>query len=664
MTKQQLISLLAKERIKLRKGIWLLPVLLCYAAGDTFLNLNTLEREFGAFGLWEGVVFKQPRFFDKYMLLVACSALIGFLQAWPESRGRRLRLLFHMPLEPVRIVSVMFATGFSLVLLLNLVAFSLLSATLQHFHFPAEITRPVLLTVLPWGILSIAAYFAAMAFFIGNSISVRLLIIAVICPLWGMLGETSAYGLYRYAFPGYGVVAALFVFMPFYSVLHYLDRPERGRVYSFVRFASLFLSTCGLGVLALSLYWRIFSPAEPHIAMHFSPVSGEFVMSGRWAGPGKDPNDGQRYWREDATSLDREAFRAALPFLYVRDLVKWDRYPATIGGVAVAPFDAERSWQFMRLFSEDWNAPPPMLHMLFESKPHGARLQKPADFFRLSSSGNGIEFLTPHDGKVDSLKSSSFTRALRAAGFVFPVMGLGGNPDVRKRYDAGYFIADSKGFLFQMQMVDGQPSCRRLKQQISGRIRYIAVSEHHREEFFGFVATDDALYAIMQKEGGLKRLPIGKFDADALSLAIWSDILYTSVFIERPGMPGSGIEGVAMNPDFSVVRRYGQAQDSAYAGSMRRLDAIASFLFPLQITTAAASSSYRHLQVVPGSDLKAVLAGSVFALVVFIRLARSGTGKRAWLWSDYLFVAAFGFVAVAVMFLSEADHQMRLMRNG
>ncbi len=663
MTKHQLISLLLKEWIKLRKGIWILPLLLCYAAGDTFLTLHSLQREYGAFGLWEGVVFKQLRFFDKYMLLVVCSVTIGFLQAWPESRGRRLRLLFHTPLNPVYIVSVMLVTGLSLLLLLNATAFALLSATMQYFHFPADIMVPVLLTVLPWSILGIVAYFAAVAFFCSGSISVRFLTIAGFYPLWKLLGEMSAYGLFRYSFGVYSIVSALYVFMAFYSILFYMGKPERRDFYSFARIVSLFLGICGLSVLSLSLYWRIVVPAEPHMSMHFSPVYKEFVLSGRWSGSVPESNDGQRYWRENGSPLGREQYRAALPFLYVRDLVKWDVFPETIAGLAVSPFDAERSWQFMRLFSEDWNAPPPMLHMLIESKPHGARLQKPDDFFRVSSSGNGIEFLTPRDGKVDSLKSSSFTRALRAAGFVFPVMELGGNPDVRKRYDAGYFIADSKGFLFQMQMVDGQPSCRRLQPQISGKIRYIAVNEHHREEFFGFVATDDALYAIMQKERRLKQLPIGKFDADALRLAIWSDILYTSVFIESPGMPGSGIEGIAMTPDFKVVRRYVQPQDSDYAGSMRRLDTIASFLFPLQIVSGIPGSSFRDMRAGPGGDLSAVLAGSVFALVAFIRVTRSGFRKSVRSWSDYVFVAVFGFVAIAMILIEDADQHVRVLHN-
>lgn len=170
--------------------------------------------------------------------------------------------------------------------------------------------------------------------------------------------------------------------------------------------------------------------------------------------------------------------------------MKWEMFPESIGGMRVSASEAEKSWQFVRLSSFDWNCPPPMLHMLIESNPEGARLQKPVDVFRIASSGSGIEFIKPHDGKIDMEISRRFTLALRKAGFVFPVRAVGGNPDVRKRYDAGYFLADSKGAIFQMQLTDNQPSCRMLRGKIDGAARYIHVKEHHRKEYYGFVVTD------------------------------------------------------------------------------------------------------------------------------------------------------------------------------
>ncbi|MBM3422079.1 MAG: DUF4857 domain-containing protein [Chlorobi bacterium] len=661
MTKQQLRSLISKERIKLRRGIWLLPMLLLYSAADSLLALHSLQRAYGSFGLWETIVFRQPQFFGRYFLVVVCAVLIGFLQAWPESQGKRLRLLYHTPIEPVSGIAVMLATGTILLLLVNIAATALFLGTMQWFHFPREIIHPAFLTVLPWILLSIAAYYSSVAFFSSGSPGVRLLIGAALYPIWNMLGARGAYGLYEHSIWIYGFVAFLFVFVACYAILHYMRHAARGSAFVFSRMITIILAICGLGSVLLALYWKIVIPADPHTSMHFSPVHRQFVISDFPAGKGAAPDAEPSYLLENGTTLSREQYRAALPFLYVRDLVKWEMFPESIGGVAISALEAERAWQFVRLSSFDWNSPPPMLHMLLESNPAGARLQKPDDFFRVSYDGYGIEFLTPHNGITDRPKSRAFTNALGDAGFIYPIRAVGGNPDVRKRYDVGYFLADSAGSLFQMRMVDGKPACRRLEGHIEGSVRQIHIKEHHRQEYYGFIVTDRALYAVMQKDGALKRIPVGRFNADDLTLALWSDILYTSVSLESTEMNYAGRSGIAMTPDFRVVHRYMQPTDAVYLESVNVLKTFAAFLFPVQIMQDISGSSFRYLQVRYAESVPAALSGSVFALVVFALISRLGFGLRRG--SDYALVAVFGLTAVLVLLLSETDSFLSFTRR-
>lgn len=661
MTKQQLRSLISKERIKLRSGIWILPLLLLYAAADALLALHSMHRAYGSFGLWETIVFRQPPFFGRYFLVVVCAVLIGFLQAWPESQGKRLRLLYHTPVEPVSAIGVMLVTGTVLLLLVNAAATALFLGTMQLFHFPREIVYPAYLTVLPWILLSFAAYYSSVAFFSSGSPGVKLLVGAALYPIWKMLGARSAYGLYEHSLWIYAVVAFLFVFVAFYAILHYMRHAVRGRMFPVSRMIVIILAICGLGSVLLALYWKIAMPADPHSSMHFSPVYRQFVLGDFPASQGSAPDGEPRYRLENGTTLSREQYRAALPFLYVRDLVKWEMFPESIGGVAISALEAERAWQFVRLSSFDWNCPSPMLHMLLESNPEGARLQKPGDFFRISDGGYGIGFITPHDGNNDRRKSRAFTEALGKAGFIYPVQAVGGNPDVRKRYDAGYFLADARGSLFQMRMVDGKPSCRRLDGAIDGAVRHIHVKEHHREEYYGFVVTDSSLYAVMQKEGVLKNMPVGRFSADDVALALWSDILFTSVSMEPAERYNAGRSGIAMTPDLRILHRFMQPTDAAYLESVRVLKTFAAFLFPVQIVQELPGSSFRHLQVRFAEPVPAALSGSVFALVLSALISRLGLRRRRV--SDYALVAVFGLTALLVLLLSETDAFLSFTRR-
>jgi hypothetical protein len=198
-----------------------------------------------------------------------------------------------------------------------------------------------------------------------------------------------------------------------------------------------------------------------------------------------------------------------------------------------------------------------MLHMLFEANPLGVGLRRPDDFFRISSDGNHIEFLRPRDGRIDQAKSGLFTLALQLSGFRFPVTAIGGNPSIRKPYDAGYFLVDAGGVLFRMQMQNATPSCSRLGAIVPEHIRYIFVKEHHRRQFYGFIISDKAVYAIMQHNGSLRQLPVEDFDPDTLNMTIWSDLLHTSIVTRRAGrLVRTETRATALSPDFDVIRRF------------------------------------------------------------------------------------------------------------
>lgn len=654
----KLRSLLGKEWIKLRRGIWIVPFILIYAAGDSFLTLSAIKRSHGAFGLWQTLADKQPQFFYLYILLAACGVLIGFLQAWPETQGKRLRLLFHTPIEPERIISILLAAGMALMLTINLLAFMLLSGTLCYFYLPKDIIIPVLLTVAPWSLLSFAAYLGTVAFFCSNRLPTKVFVLATVYSAYSLLSDPGAYGLFARSLGYYALGTLLFLFLVYYTCLRFMGEPSHNRMYTFSRAASLLLGCCGVGAVLLALFWRIATPAGAHLTMYYSPVLHQFVMSSadttKTAGP--SGTEHLRYTLENGSIIKHQEYTAALPFLYAKDLVKWDNFPETINGVPITPREAERGWQLVRLLSYDWNSPSPLLHMLIEANPHGARLQRPVDFFRVTTDRSRIEFLRPEDGRIDTAKSRLFNNALQKAGFRFPLLSLGGNPDVRKQYDVGYFLIDAVGNLFQMQMIDAEPVCTNLKQTVPEPVKYIAIKEHHRRQFYGFIVTGKAVYAIMQQDGSLKKLPVDGFDPAAVRLSIWSDLLHSSVVTQNldPSQIRNGYSGTAMTPDFSVTRNYRQPSAPAYLKTLNNRRAIASALFPLQVKQTLPGSSYRGIYLHYDDENRLIAAASgVFSLILFIVIQKVRR-RHMYLWDCGLTVL-FGPVALLMILLADSN---------
>ena len=65
-----------------------------------------------------------------------------------------------------------------------------------------------------------------------------------------------------------------------------------------------------------------------------------------------------------------------------------------------------------------------------------------------------------------------------------------------KPHDDGYFLLDSKGDLFHLKQVKGAPVCRDTGIHPAGGIRYLAVTEDPRTEFYGYFITADVASSI------------------------------------------------------------------------------------------------------------------------------------------------------------------------
>lgn len=656
-------SLFAKEWIKLRRAVWLLPLIVAYAAGDALLILQTIERNHDAFGLWVTLVIKTPPFVARFALLPLCGMIVGFFQAWPECKDKRLRILFHTPVPPALAISVMLATGTGMLLAANLAAMAALAGAMALFHLPWDIMAPVLSTVAPWSMLCFATYFTTVAFLAARPLPLKLLVLTCCYGASCLLGSSPMYGFFAQSLPQHALFTAACIPLVYFVFLRFQGDPADKPLFRVARLAGLALaSLCLLGTLP-TLYWRTVMPEHPRGTLFYSPVMEQFVMSGLREAPSDKSLGGLEsvYSREDGTELDEREYFRSLPFLYAANLQKWGIFPERIQGRRIPAQLARSSWRYERFRPADHNTPAPMLHMLLDAEPEGADLKYPDDMFRVRADGGGLEFLHPETGGVDEEKSARFTGALRQKGFEFPVTALGGNPETRKEYDAGYFLVDSANSLFQLQMVKGRPHCVNSGFSIPGRVRGVLVKESRDKEFCAFIPTDTTLYAVKLENLAVRPLPIPGYDADDTSLVFFADLLNTSTISSSITDHKSGQAGIAMNKGLHPIHTFTKPADEKFVRAMDTRMAVESFLFPLTLDQRQPGSRFIGLSINGPHVYWAAACGSLLALVAYVS-ARRRTGRSV-RFEDCALMLAFGPAALLAVLTADARSLFGLSSN-
>lgn len=155
-------SILLKEGIKLRLLVWVPFLVLAAALVDVLLTYRGIRAVHGPVSLWADLIYKQSVHFTRLQWAFIFSGLwFASVQFLPECAGKRLRLLFHLPVSHTISLYAMVAVGFVLCLTSILFTLSGFWAVAQHMGFPAELCQAMLLTLLPWGLAAFVAYCAA-----------------------------------------------------------------------------------------------------------------------------------------------------------------------------------------------------------------------------------------------------------------------------------------------------------------------------------------------------------------------------------------------------------------------------------------------------------------------------------------------------------------------
>lgn len=379
------------------------------------------------------------------------------------------------------------------------------------------------------------------------------------------------------------------------------------------RLAMMTIGIVALGWLAPSLALRAIQPERVRTTAYYSALTGQFHIR-------TDAFDRTEYRDENGTAQTATEHRRALPFIHYADLTKHGQFPAEVAGQAMTPEVARREMQVQQYKPQSWNTPAINLNTLLESTPWGTRLSLPDDMFRVEPAG--IVFLRTADGGIDSAKSALFTEALNAAGIIWPLRAIGGNPSPLKDFDEGYLLVDGAARLFQMKMVQGRPDVRDLHLSIPGTVRAVVVTEHIRREVIGAVVTDSTVFLVAY-DGRLIELPTEGFDADSHSVLLRTDPLNRTIAttdlrdtLARP------TRMVATDRDYRPIRALDLPMPEEYRSVVQNQRRLLSLLFPFAIVQFTPTEGRVVLQFRPAASPWLAVTGCAISTLLLGAIRR------------------------------------------
>ncbi|MGL4520258.1 MAG: DUF4857 domain-containing protein [Phocaeicola sp.] len=317
------------------------------------------------------------------------------------------------------------------------------------------------------------------------------------------------------------------------------------------RFSSLFLVAIGVLLLLWQLPWIysfLHSKQETPAFVIYSTLNEDFIFSSTLDGQRiHQDTQGERYSQHEVDSL--------VPFFYARQLLKDERFPDSIKGVATTYREAQQESFVWRSSPRDINTPQIGLYQLMESASKRVQLETPSDVFRITH--QGIEFIDAASNQLDEAKSNAFTEVMKKKGFAFPATYLSGNPTVKKDYDQGYLILDSQQQLFHLKQVVGRAFVRKIELPQGIQLKNTFITEHRNQRTIGYASdSNNQFYVIELPSYAVKQLQIPSFNPEKEGLMIYGNQMDWTLKL----MNSKKVTYYAINAyDYSLIKQYEEA---------------------------------------------------------------------------------------------------------
>ncbi|MEL4391973.1 DUF4857 domain-containing protein [Shewanella algae] len=655
-------ALLYKEWIKLRVSLLIALLMVGYGCIGCWLLLHSIYRSDGYFGLAtiiaDMTISRDPiLLFTNFEILAFAAIVIGFAQTWPEAQQRRLRLSFHLPVAPERIIGIILITGTVSILSLFVIAIIAQWFIYLNYHMPAEQITDQLLSFCTWLFRALGIYATTVAFFATTSISLRFFAIVSSYFIFDVT-VIPGYQLNLPSFPAYLGLVFLCLGLAVYTYLDFKYKTKQHVSDRIYRVMAAGIVSIALAYLVPRLYWQIVMPATSQQKLYYSQVNNDFIITTIPPEKAHSPNSTQTrvYQDQSGHKLNEETYKQALPFFYGQDLAKWHLWPKLIGGLSLTVEQAWNGWSKNQFSPEFWNSVEISIHRLIETNPKGSRYTLPPDLMRLNKDRNALEFYRPIDGKLDHDKGKLFTKAMLNAGAQMPIKMLNNNSSIRhKRIDNGFIIADTKNNIFQMKMLNGRPWIRNLGLTIPGRLRGLIINEDRFQRFMAYATTDEQLFAITQENTPkLIAINIEEYQVDDTSVDLMSDLLGITVVSKNLRLPyinrllvGQRLT-MAGQDTGNIFRLPMESNDITNVNYALKLT---STLFPVWITQSTSHSNWVKLHLETRWQHYPVFCALGITVSLILMLWRWRLmGSHLYI-EDIILVCVFGPIGLAVFWL-------------
>lgn len=202
-------SIVYKEWIKIRWFLIGFTLLGIVGIGYLFLKVQHGFTFQGGTSFWYNILFMGLQFFGffKYFPLFG-GLLIGVAQYFPETINKRIKLTFHLPLKENKVLLMMHAFG---VVCLALSYTLLLGVfiTMSSIYFPSQMVFDSIVSVTPWFLAGLVAYFFVALIVLEPVWMYRLLYAMVAGFFVNIYVKSPAIAAYGPAIPGLFVLTIL-----------------------------------------------------------------------------------------------------------------------------------------------------------------------------------------------------------------------------------------------------------------------------------------------------------------------------------------------------------------------------------------------------------------------------------------------------------------------
>lgn len=374
-----------------------------------------------------------------------------------------------------------------------------------------------------------------------------------------------------------------------------------------IKFSRYILVALGILVTSIvipSLYWTIFEKVPKSVTAFYSCITDDFVIL---EGSTRKDRSGMEYTSEE--------YEKVLPLMFFRQLMADGTMPDSIRGVIMEAPSISRASSFYRFTPKKIDSPVPSLWPMFESQSGKVNLAMPEDYFRIEKR---MEFIVARTNEINEEKSTRFTDALTSEGFSFPAGIIAGIPTTRKSCDEGYFVTDSKGVLFHIKMVKGEPYVVRIVTPEDLDIVYIEAVDLRSREFYCYLFTrNQGIFVVMDEVYDLQRLPVDGFNPAVHSLRITADLFNKCIDVYGENW----IEAIAVDDMYRVVGTYGEKWEGLYE---RRDGKMFATIFPFEIRMRDENSSYVRFYFKPSPGFRWILVNLLALVVAMILILRRG----------------------------------------